>query len=49
MSNDVLQYLMNQTSGVVISLVLIWRIERKLDDINTSITALTKQILTHNK
>ena len=45
MSNEIIQYLVNQSSGVVISLVLIWRIESKLDSINASITALTKQLV----
>ena len=45
MTNEFVRYLMDQTSGVVISLVLIWRIEGKLDNINNSITDLAQKLV----
>lgn len=44
MTSEVIRYLAEQTSGVVIALVLIIRIEGKLDSLVASINRLTQSV-----
>lgn len=44
MTSEVIRYLAEQTSGVVIALVLIIRIEGKLDNLVASINRLTQSV-----
>lgn len=44
LTNEIFKYLAEQTSGVVIALVLIIRIEGKLDSLVASINRLTQSV-----
>lgn len=49
MTNDFLHYLLEQSSGVVIAIILIMRMDTKLDQLNGSINHLAEIISGHLK
>lgn len=49
MTNDFLHYLLEQSSGVVIAIILIMRMDTKLDQLNGSINHLAEIISGHIK
>ena len=45
MSEEIIRYLVDQASGVVIAIMLIWQVGTKLDSIDKSISDMTKQLI----
>ena len=45
MSEEIIRYLVDQSSGVVIAIMLIWQVGTKLDSIDHSIADMTKQLI----
>ena len=44
MTTEFLQYLVEQSSGIVIALILIMRVDRRMDELTTSINHLSELI-----
>lgn len=44
MTTEFLQYLVEQSSGIVIALILIMRVDRRMDELTTSINKLSELI-----
>lgn len=47
MNNDIIQYVLEQSGGLLIAVILIVRMEAKLDSLTSEITRLTDTLTRH--
>ena len=47
MNNDIIRYVLEQSGGLLIAVILIMRMEAKLDGLTSEITRLTDTLTSH--